>query len=80
MPWYNGKFSKKPFITYRNREGKNVQFEFSTYRELKKSLKEHFKQTNYNDNEIHVTRFKRGEWGEWFEIWTSSGKQREGWM
>jgi hypothetical protein len=54
---------------------------FPTYRELKKVIKEYIE--NDVDDEIHVFRRKRGEWGEWFEIWQmSDGKPKivkEGW-
>lgn len=83
----------RPFISYRNRQGKVVQFEFPTYRELKKNLKEHLKNVcrieycdeDYSDTTtIHVTRYKRGEWGEWFENWqmvnNKPTKLKEGWM
>lgn len=53
--------------------------QFDRYSQLKKSLFEDLK----NENEIHVFRSKRGEWGEWFEVWQyNSGKPKivkEGW-
>jgi len=55
---------------------------FPTYTQLKKKLKELIEQSP--DNEIFVTRSKRGEWGEWFEYWVlSNGKPKiikQGWM
>ena len=65
--------------------------EYPTYRELRKNLK-HLIQGNiegsdrYCDVEpsITVIRYKRGEWGEWFENWElHSGKPvkvKKGWM
>ena len=39
---------------------------------------------NSYDDEVHVSRTKRGEWGEWFETWgISNGKPtiiKQGWM
>lgn len=40
---------------------------YKTYRELKKDLKRVLEEC-YED-EVTVYRTRRGEWGEWFEIW-----------
>lgn len=45
---------------------KNKWVSFPTYQELKKQLKELIIQ---NNDDVHVFRERRGEWGEWFEIW-----------
>ena len=55
---------------------------FSTYRELKKNMKLLLQRSN--DNEVFVSRSKRGEWGEWFEYWQISNNKpvifKQGWM
>ena len=50
----------KPTVTI-NRQTTSI----STYRELKKNMKLLLQRSN--DNEVFVSRSKRGEWGEWFE-------------
>lgn len=56
-------------------------YEFSTYKELIKNLPKFIRDNE--DKEIHVFRQRRGEWGEWFEIWEMNGdklvKVKEGW-
>lgn len=70
-----------------NRE-KRITLTFPTYRELKKNIPSIFQ--DYTDQwgdgltELHVFRSKRGEWGEWYEIWkpVGNGKYKivkEGW-
>lgn len=56
----------KPFVTV-NRK----QREFPTYRLLVKNMKILLEESS--DNEVTVSRSKRGEWGEWFEVWRKSG-------
>ena len=55
---------------------------FSTYAEVKRNMKLLLQRSN--DNEVRVSRSRRGEWGEWFEYWSmSNGKSvitRKGWM
>jgi len=55
---------------------------FPTYRELKRNLIKLIDESY--DNEVSVSRSKRGEWGEWFENWAmSNGKPviiKQGWM
>ena len=55
---------------------------FDTYRELKKNMKLLLQRSN--DNEVFVSRSKRGEWGEWFEYWQMSNNKpvifKQGWM
>lgn len=56
--------------------------EYPTYRDLLKDLKSLFERNDYKD--IHVFRTRRGEWGEWFEIWKyNNGNpviQKSGWQ
>ena len=40
---------------------------FDTYRELLKNMKLLLQRSN--NNEVCVSRSKRGQWGEWFERW-----------
>jgi hypothetical protein len=53
-----------------------------TYRELKKNMRLLLKRAA--DNAVTVSRSRRGEWGEWFEIWQMChGKPviiKQGWM
>jgi hypothetical protein len=55
---------------------------FSTYRELKKNMRLLLKRAA--DNTVTVSRSRRGEWGEWFEIWQMCHGEpviiKEGWM
>lgn len=51
---------------------------YPTYRELLKELPSLFKMAK--DGTIHVYRSRRGEWGEWFEIWAGGKIIKEGWM
>jgi hypothetical protein len=58
--------SKKPWITcYDNSNEIAEQKTFKTYAELKKELKRYV----LKHGNAHVTRTRRGEWGQWFEIW-----------
>ena len=54
---------------------------YLTYKELKKNIKKHLEENL--DIQLSVNRSRRGEWGEWFEIWELiDGKPkiiREGW-
>ena len=62
-------------------ENKNHK-EFPTYAELKRNLKQLIE--NSPENKVTVHRFRRGEWGEWFEKWIMLDdkpiKIDEGWM
>jgi hypothetical protein len=49
--------NKSPYKTIR----------YSTYRELKKNIKNHLEENE--ESIIPVSRSRRGEWGEWFENW-----------
>ena len=55
---------------------------YDTYRQLKKDLWNAIKLSR--DNEVTVSRSRRGEWGEWFEKWSIiQGKPKitkQGWM
>ena len=55
---------------------------FSTYREVVRNMKLLLQRSK--DNEVFVSRSKRGEWGEWFEYWQMSGGKpmifKQGWM
>ena len=58
------------------------QREYPTYRALKKDMRRLMKE--FDTREVHVSRSRRGEWGEWFEVWILSGGKleitKEGWM
>lgn len=62
--------SIKGFKAQRNR--------YSTYRLLKKHIPE--LQELSVDGEVHVSRSRRGEWGEWYEIWKEGKIVEQGWM
>ncbi len=76
----------RPFVSWTVSLGfgstKRMVREFATYRELRSNLKTILKDSI--DLEASVTRYKRGQWGEWFENWKyNSGKPiivKEGWM
>lgn len=74
----------RPFIKYDYDEYGNLIKDgggksFSTYRELKKNLPQYLK----HNVSVHVFRTRRGEWGEWFEIWERGYKKpvmlKQGW-
>ena len=71
-----------PQLYYQNNH-KSVCLPFATYEALKKQLKAHI--ASSDEGEVCVTRYRRGEWGEWFEYWALGAKGkpvivREGWM
>jgi hypothetical protein len=73
----------KPGFWFKSKdENTNKYIHFDSYRELKKKLKDYLQ--NSREDTIHVSRSRRGEWGEWFENWILSGdkprKIKEGWM
>ena len=83
--------SKKPFISlYVEKpwgEERVGQKTFTDYREAQKSARKILLQGDDKHGKIdsiNVTRFKRGEWGEWFERWElCDGKPKiikQGWM
>jgi hypothetical protein len=47
----------------------NITKSFNTYAELKKDLKDYILDNHIGDDEVFVTRSRRGEWGEWYEKW-----------
>jgi len=55
---------------------------FDTYSEIKRNMKKLLESSP--DNEVSLSRSRRGEWGEWFEIWNMvNGKPVitcQGWM
>lgn len=62
-------------------KGKN-EYEFAkTYRLLKKKIADCINKSD--DEQISVYRSRRGQWGEWYEIWKlSNGKpaiSEQGW-
>jgi len=69
---------------YRNSYSKSryVTLQFPTYRELKKEIKNILIESL--DDTVHVSRSRRGTWGEWFEHWKLiNGKPtiiKQGWM
>lgn len=70
--YYNSVNIKSPYKT----------IQYKTYAELKKNLKNHLLENL--EAEVHVSRSRRGEWGEWFEVWTLRGDKpvitKQGWM
>lgn len=63
-------------------ETKRRTIRFNTYRELLKNMKAMLEESP--DNEVCVSRSKRGQWGEWFEKWQKRNgkpyKLSETWM
>lgn len=58
---------------------------YDTYAKLKKDIKNIIIENNkYSNDEVFVTRSRRGQWGEWFERWDMvNGKVtviKEGWQ
>ena len=54
---------------YRNgmSKSRNTINVFPTYRKLRAALKAMLLASH--DERVEVSRSKRGEWGEWFEVW-----------
>ena len=77
---------EKPFTLFDDGRARHLYacatITFPTYRDFLKKLK----QVSVDTGSWSVTliRYKRGEWGEWFEHWTcEDGKlfiKRQGWM
>jgi hypothetical protein len=56
---------------YRNRRNGGGMYEYrfyKTYRELKKDMKNLLNEC-IDDDGVSVYRSRRGQWGEWFEVW-----------
>ena len=47
----------------------SITKKFNTYAELKKALKDYILDNHIGEDEVFVTRSRRGEWGEWYEKW-----------
>ncbi len=87
----------KPQVTYMTNESHRdynsdryrvnspyVTKRFNTYAELKKALKDYILHNHIGDDEVFVSRSRRGEWGEYFEKWVLvNGKPKitkQGWQ
>jgi hypothetical protein len=87
----------KPQVTYMTRDSQHdynvdryrvrspyVTKRFNTYAELKKALKDYILHNHIGDDEVCVSRSRRGEWGEWFEKWALVNNKptivKQGWM
>lgn len=57
----------KPWMSFRDRDNKHQDVILKRYSDHKKKLKEFMPLTL--DNKISITRTRRGEWGQWFEVW-----------
>lgn len=72
----------KPSVRINNRNFTATSEIYSTYRELKHNLLQALNDSY--DNEVSVSRSRRGEWGEWFENWGLSNDKpyiiKQGWM
>ena len=67
--------ARQPYITYTPNRisdhfrdfkeiGKYIQTYVKFLKEVKALLEDSF------NNEVHIVRERRGEWGEWFEYWS----------
>ena len=67
---------------YANKLRESLHINFPTYRELKKQLLKYVNDSV--DNEVTVSRSRRGEWGEYFEKWSLINDKltctKKGWM
>jgi len=64
------------------RRDTSINFYKTYHKHLKPAIPQLFK--DFNIDEISVYRSKRGEWGEWFEVWKQDGRGgaviiKEGW-
>lgn len=70
--YVNGYGKKSPYKT----------IQYPTYKELKKNIQRHLEENL--EATISVSRSRRGEWGEYYEVWSLSNgkpvKVKEGWM
>lgn len=61
---------------------KTVRRDFDTYRLLRKAIPDLLEEAI--DDEVHVARSRRGQCGEWFEVWVPGPKGpklvKEGWQ
>jgi hypothetical protein len=48
-------------------DGKSKTTYFKTFAELKKNLRQFIDESD--DGKVNVCRHRRGEWGEWFEVY-----------
>lgn len=74
----------RPSVQYLDNNHNTIKRTYKSYRELKKSLKGHCGNCK-EDEGVFVCRYRRGEWGEWFERWKldDNGKPyivKQGWM
>jgi hypothetical protein len=62
----------------------NITKSFNTYAELKKALRDYILDNHIGEDEVFVTRSRRGEWGEYYEKWVKiNGKPtiiKKGWQ
>ena len=83
--------TKKPFVTFYKltpHSNSDVYVDillskcYSTYRDLKRNMLKYF--SDKGANLAIVTRFRRGQWGQWFEHWEEvDGKLKiikQGWL
>lgn len=72
----------KPMVLYQNQQGKDVSLTIKTYAEVKRRMNA-FMNDSF-DEYIRVYRHRRGEWGEWREVWIKQGKKnviiKQGWQ
>jgi hypothetical protein len=69
----------KPTVMYFVIDGNGVRqtktLTLPTYAEVKKRMKAFMNESM--DENVHVYRHRRGEWGEWFEFWVRRGGKCE---
>lgn len=80
----NGMVNPTAILTVRDRAkgDHTVRVEYACLPELRRNMKSLLQRAV--DGEVHVARSRRGQWGEWFEVWDSFGGKprlvREGWQ
>lgn len=71
-----------PTVIYQDSQGLTKRLRIKTYALVKHKINA-FMNDSF-DECISVYRSRRGEWGEWFEIWIRVGKNKkiikQGWM
>ena len=75
------RFVYKPWATFTNQNGEYITEEFETYAKLRSSMRRMLGESI--NGEVSVTRTRRGEWGQYFEIWQWRGKPiktKETWL
>jgi hypothetical protein len=72
----------KPVVSYTDNKGVDKRITVKTYAEVKKRMAA-FMKDSFDEN-VNVYRHRKGEWGEWHELWAKIGDKcqiiKKGWL